>query len=47
MPVANDGAINGDAKKQVGAEKHVTDKMTEARLFSYHGDWLFTDIMTD
>ena len=47
MPVANDGAINGYAKKQVGAEQHVTNKMTEAQLFSYRGDWLFTDIMTD
>ena len=47
MPVANDGAINGYAKKQVGTEQHVTDKMTEAQLFSYRGDWLFTDIMTD
>ena len=34
MPVANDGAINDYAKKQVGAEQHVTDKMTETQLFS-------------
>ena len=30
-----------------GKEQHVTDKMTQAQLFAYRGDWLFTEIMTD
>ena len=47
MPVDKNGAINGYDKRCCGAEQHVTDKMTEAQLFAYRGDWLFTEIMTD
>ena len=47
MPVDKNGAINGYDKRCCGAEQHVTDKMTEAQLFAYQGDWLFTEIMTD
>ncbi len=47
MPVAGDGAISGYAKRVLGAEQHVTNKMTQAQLFRYRGDWLFTEIMTD
>ena len=46
MPVDKNGAINGYAKRCCGAEQHVTDKMSEAQLFAYRGDWLFTEIMT-
>ena len=31
MHVSNNGAINGYAKMRVGAEQHVTDKMTDAK----------------
>ena len=47
MPVDKNGAINGYDKRCCGAEQYVTDKMSEAQLFAYQGDWLFTDIMTD
>ncbi len=47
MPVDKSGAINGYDKRCCGAEQHVTDKMTEAQLFAYQGDWLFTEVMTD
>lgn len=47
MPVDKSGAINGYDKQCCGAEQHVTDKMTEAQLFAYRGDWLFTKVMTD
>ncbi len=47
MPVDNNGAINGYNKRCCGTEQHVTDKMSEAQLFPYHGEWLFTEIMTD
>jgi predicted nucleic-acid-binding protein/DNA replication protein DnaC len=47
MPVDKNGAINGYDKRCCGAEQHVTDKMTPAQLFAYHGDWLFTEVMTD
>ena len=47
MPVDKNGAINGYYKRCCGAEQHVTDKMTEAQLFAYRGDWLFAEIMTD
>ena len=47
MPIDKNGAINGYNKRCCGAEQHVTDKMTQAQLFAYHGDWLFTEIMTD
>jgi DNA replication protein DnaC len=47
MPVDKNGAINGYDKRCCGAEQYVTDKMSEAQLFAYRGDWLFTDIMTD
>ena len=47
MPVDKNGAINGYDKRCCGAEQYATDKMPEAQLFAYQGDWLFTDIMTD
>ena len=47
MPVDKNAAINGYDKRCCGAEQHVTDKMTEAQLFLYCGDWLFTEIMMD
>ena len=47
MPVDKNGVINGYDKRCCGAEQHVTDKMTEAQLFAYCGDWLFIEIMTD
>ena len=47
MPVTKNGAINGFAKRQDGAYHHVTEKMTGAQLLAYHGDWLFTEVMTD
>ena len=47
MPIDKNGAINGYNKRCCGAEQNVTDKMTQAQLFAYHGDWLFTEIMTD
>ena len=47
MPVDKNGAINGYDKRCCGAEQNITDKMSEAQLFAYRGDWLFTDIMTD
>ena len=47
MPVDKNGAINGYDKRCCGAEQHVTDEMSEAQLFAYQGDWLFTEIMTD
>ena len=47
MPVDKNGAINGYDKRCSGAEQYVTDKMTQAQLFAYRGDWLFTEIMTD
>ena len=28
-------------------EQYVTNKMTDAQLFAYRGDWLFTEVMTD
>ena len=46
MPVDKNGAINGYDKRRCGVEQHVTDKMTQAQLFAYHGDWLFTEVMT-
>ncbi len=47
MPVDKNGAINGYDKRCCGKEQHATDKMAEAQLFVYHGDWLFTEIMMD
>merc|ERR1711923_73738 len=47
MPIDKNGAINGYNKRCRGAEQHVTDKMTQAQLFAYHGNWLFKVIMTD
>ncbi len=47
MPVYKNGAINGYDKKCCGTIQHITDKMSEAQLFAYHGDWLFIEIMTD
>ena len=42
----DDGAINRHANRQLGAEQYVTNKMTDALLFAYHGDWLFIEVMT-
>ena len=47
MPLDKNDAINGCDKRCCGTEQYVTDKMSEAQLFAYQGDWLFTDIMTD
>ena len=47
MPVDKNGAINGYYKMCHGADEHVTHKMTDAQLFEYHANWLFTEIMTD
>ena len=47
MPVDKNSAINGYDERCGGAEQHVTDKMTEAQLFAYRSDWLFTEMMTD
>ena len=47
MPVDKSGAINGYDKRCCGADQYVTDKMSQAQLFAYQGDRLFTDIMTD
>lgn len=47
MPVDKNGAINGYDKRCCGADQYVTDKMSQAQLFAYQGDRLFTDIMTD
>ena len=47
MPVDKNSAINDYDKRCCGAEQHATDKMPEAQLFAYQGDWLFTDIMID
>ena len=47
MPVTKNGAIHGYAKQQEGAYQHVTDKMNAQQYFSYRGDWLFTEVMTE
>ena len=47
MPVNNDGAIHGYAKRYATTSHYRTDKMTAAQYFSYRGDWLFTEVMTE
>ena len=47
MPVTKNGAINSFAKRKDGVYQHVTEKMTDVQLLAYHGDWLFTEVMTD
>ena len=47
MPIDKNGAINGCDERCCGAEQHVTDKMTQAQLFAYRGDGLFTETMMD
>ncbi len=46
MHVEKNGAINGYDKRCCSAEQHITDKMSDAQLFAYRGDCLFTEIMT-
>ena len=48
MPVKKDGAIHGFAKRQAGRTniQHRSNMKDKAQYFSYRGDWLFTEIMT-
>jgi len=47
MPVKNDGAIHGFAKRQSGRTIQQRSNMKDkAQYFSYRGDWLFTEVMT-
>jgi hypothetical protein len=46
MPIKKDGAINGYDKKCCRSEHHLTEKMTDKQLTVFHGDELFTNVMT-
>ena len=47
MPVNKDGAIHGYAKRLGRSVNYRTEKMTASQYFSYRGDWLFTEVMTE
>lgn len=47
MPVNKDGAIHGYSKRLGRTVHHRTEKMTASQYFSYRGDWLFTEVMTE
>jgi len=47
MPIMEEGAIQGYAKRQEGAEQHITNKMSPDQLLKYHGSYLFTEVMTE
>ena len=47
MPIMEEGAIQGYAKKLEGVEKHIKDKMSPDQLLKYHGSYLFTEVMTE
>ena len=47
MPIIEEGAIQGFAKRQEGNEQYITDKMSPAQLLAYQGSYLFADVMTE
>lgn len=47
MPIADEGAIQGYAKRQAGLEHNLTNKMSSSQLLAYKGGILFTEVMTE
>jgi hypothetical protein len=47
MPIIEEGAIQGYAKRQEGTEQYITDKMSPAQLLAFHGSYLFAEVMTE